>query len=104
MRKILALAILASLALAACGPAEPEGYVKGEEPAATEQPATTEGSGGGIQIQGGAAGASGIAPVTGTENLQGSGGGGGVAAAAKEQAQRVSGSAGSSLDQMPEGE
>lgn len=103
MRKLLAITILATLALVACGPAEPEGYLEGDNPNAPTETAPaestpTETSGGGVQIQGGAAGAGGLAPVTGTENLQG--GGGGVGQAAKDQARRVSGSAGSSIDQM----
>lgn len=76
-----------------------------EEPApATTEPtaqvapdATRQGGQGGVQVHGAGAGI--VAPVTGTENLQG--GGGGVNQAAKDRAKQAAGRSGSSLDQLP---
>jgi hypothetical protein len=112
MRNILiALSLIAAFSLIGCQPPEPEGRVDGAgttqgAPNATTgetgSPSTTSsapnGGDSGIQIQG--AGAGGIAPVTGTENLQGSGGGG-VGQAAKAAANKAAAnSSGGSLDQM----
>lgn len=93
--KILSILGLAAVALLALGCSQPT--TPTQEPAAqntTPNNAPPE-SGGGVQIHG--AGAGSVAPVTGTENLQG--GGGGVNQAAKDKARSVGG--GSSLDQLP---
>lgn len=70
----------------------------GAPPAAQPQGNTGGGGNSGVQIHTGGAG--GIAPVTGTESLQG-GGGGGVHQAAKDSARKAADKAGgSSLDQL----
>ena len=115
MNKYLAYMIaLVSVAMWGCGPTEPEGKIDeaGTSTGAAEGGTSTDegapkstanqptGDSSGINIHG--AGAGGIAPVTGAENIQGSGGGGGVGQAAKSAAQNAAGSASSgSLDQMP---
>lgn len=67
-----------------------------EQVGGAENPDFSQNQGGqGVGFVG--SGAGGLAPVTGTENLQG-GSGGGVGQAAREQAQRVGGTAPSSLD------
>lgn len=103
MRTLLIATIaLASFALIGCGNAEPEGKIDTPESGATNDPATNQapptgtestvntggGSGSGVQIHG--AGAGGMAPVTGTENL----GGGGVQQAAKGKALETAAGAG----------
>lgn len=97
--KTLCASLLALFLLAGCDPAP----AQTEEPAAEGTPTTTEtsaapagGTTGSVQIHttGG-----GIAPVTGTESLQG--GGGGVNQAAKNSAHNAAAKAGgSSLDQL----
>lgn len=113
MRKLLiALLALGTLALIGCGSSEPEGKIGEEstttdaqtpESGTTSEPTTSNtaptGDGSGIAIHG--AGAGGMAPVTGTENLQGSGGGGGGVGQAAKSAAKNAASSGSSLDQMP---
>lgn len=113
---LLSLCVLLSFAAVGCDPtqhtgtteeksARPTGaigddLVKQPAPAQPQAPAAGGGSGD-VQIHSMGAGAA--TPVTGTENLMGSGGGG-VASAAKDQAKKVGGTAGSSLDQLPQGE
>jgi hypothetical protein len=103
--------LIAALLLTGCGAPEPEGKLPEDQTPTDGAPprtgdgtstdpnattSTTPESGGGIQIHGGGAG--GIAPVTGTESLQG--GGSGVGQAAKEKAKEVAGGSGSSAAQM----
>lgn len=90
---LVAFAVLALGLVSGCGPAEPEGRME-ERPVAGEEQAgaaAATGGGGGVQVTPSAAG--GLAPVTGTESLQG--GGSGVGQAAKDMARDVAGSAGS---------
>lgn len=115
MKKLFLVALITSttLFLIGCQPPEPEGKIDGSgttqgapktTTGETGTPATTNaapaGGDSGIQIHG--AGAGGIAPVTGTENLQGSGGGGGgVGQAAKSAAQNAAANAsGGTTEQM----
>ncbi|MFM9872380.1 MAG: hypothetical protein ACKVQS_02810 [Fimbriimonadaceae bacterium] len=114
MKKLLiAMSLFASFALIGCQNPEPEGKVDGSgttqgaptgTTGETGTPSSTSnaptGGDSGIQIQG--AGAGGLAPVTGTDNLQGSGGGGGgVGQAAKSAAKNAAANAGGgSTDQM----
>lgn len=96
--------VVCGLMLSACQPPEPEGRIPepGTESTETTPESSAEaGGGGGVSIHGGGAGE--LAPVTGTESLQG--GGGGVGSAAKDAAKGAASSVGSgSLDQMGEGE
>ena len=93
--KILSIIGLAAVAFVVFGCSQPTTPAETKPAAQNTTPnnAPPE-SGGGAQIHG--AGAGSVAPVTGTENLQG--GGGGVNQSAKERAKSVGG--GSSLDQL----
>lgn len=90
MSRVL-IALLCLGALAGChkdpAPTEPAPSLDSSQPA----PGTTSQSGGSDGVQIHSPGAGGLAPVTGTESLGGSGGGG-VGQAAKDQARRAAAS------------